>query len=50
MAILTATAFALLLGRLNADENKAAAKYEELRLKLVKCFVWRGCAAANADT
>ena len=50
MAILTATAFALLLGRLDADENKAAAKYEELRLKLVKCFVWRGCAAANADT
>ena len=50
MAILTATAFALLLERLDADEDKAAAKYEELRLKLVKCFVWRGCAAANADT
>ena len=50
MAILTATAFALLLERLDADENKASAKYEELRLKLVKCFVWRGCAATNADT
>lgn len=49
MAILTATAFALLLKRLDADENKAAAKYEELRLKLVKCFIWRGCAAAGAD-
>ena len=50
MAILTATAFALLLERLDADENKASAKYEELRLKLVKCFVWRGCATTNADT
>ena len=50
MANLTATAFGLLLERLDADENKAGAKYEELRLKLVKCFVWRGCAATNADT
>ena len=50
MAILTAEAFALLLERLDADENKAGAKYEELRLKLVKFFVWRGCAATNADT
>jgi DNA-directed RNA polymerase specialized sigma24 family protein len=49
VAILTATAFALLLEQLDADENKAAAKYEELRLKLVRCFVWRGCAVVNAD-
>ncbi len=50
MAILTATAFALLLTRLDSDKTKAAEKYEELRLKLVKCFVWKGCPESNADS
>ena len=39
----------MLLARLDADESTAAEKYEELRLKLVKFFVWRGCSEANAD-
>lgn len=39
----------MLLTRLDADESQAAAKYEELRLKLVKLFVWKGCVEASAD-
>ena len=50
MAELTAEAFGLLLIRLDADERAAAGKYEELRLKLVKFFVWqRRCAESEAD-
>lgn len=49
MATLTATAFSMLLARLDADEFLAAGKYETLRLKLVKCFVWKGCAESSAD-
>lgn len=49
MATLTATAFSLLLTRLDADESLAAEKYEELRLKLVKCFIWKGCPETSAD-
>lgn len=39
----------MLLARLDADESLAAVKYEKLRSKLVKCFVWKGCAEANSD-
>lgn len=39
----------MLLARLDADETTAAEKYEELRLKLVKFFVWKGCLDASAD-
>ncbi len=50
MAELTAQAFGLLLRRLDADESQAAGKYEELRLKLSKFFVWRrDCPTAEAD-
>jgi len=49
MATLTATAFELLLARLNADPSKAAELYEELRLKLTKRFVWKGCLESQAD-
>jgi DNA-directed RNA polymerase specialized sigma24 family protein len=50
VAELTAEAFGLLLVRLDADERVAAGKYEELRLKLVKFFVWqRSCAESEAD-
>lgn len=50
MAELTAESFGLLLVRLDADESVAAGKYEELRLKLVKFFVWqRNCAESEAD-
>ena len=50
MAELTAETFGLLLARLDADERAAAEKYEELRLKIIKFFVWqRGCAESEAD-
>lgn len=49
MAILTAEAFEMLLKSLDVDEAQAVKKYEELRLILVKCFIWRGCAEVNAD-
>lgn len=39
----------MLLARLDAEEGAAAEKYEELRLKLVKSFVWKGCVEASAD-
>lgn len=39
-----------MLARLDENEAVAAGKYEELRLKIVKFFVWqRGCAEAEAD-
>jgi DNA-directed RNA polymerase specialized sigma24 family protein len=50
VAELTAESFGLLLIRLDADERAAAGKYEELRLKLVKFFIWqRRCAESEAD-
>ena len=50
MAELTAESFGLLLARLDSDEANAAGKYEELRLKLVKFFIWqRSCAESEAD-
>ena len=50
MVELTAEAFGLLLARLDADETVAAGKYEELRLKIIKFFVWqRDCAESEAD-
>ena len=50
MAELTVEAFGSLLIRLDADERAAAGKYEELRLKLVKFFIWRrDCAESEAD-
>ena len=50
MAELTAEAFGLLLVRLDENESVAAGKYEELRLKLIKFFIWqRRCAESEAD-
>lgn len=50
MAELTAESFGLLLARLGENESNAAGRYEELRLKIVKFFVWkRDCAASEAD-
>ena len=50
MAELTAEAFGLLLARLGENETQAAVRYEELRLKIVKFFIWkRECAEAEAD-
>ena len=50
MPVLTSNAFELLLARLDADSLQAADKYEELRLKLTKFFIWRGCPESQADT
>lgn len=50
MSDLTAEGLKKLLERLDPDEEQAAEKYEELRLKLIKCFVWRGCSNLYADT
>lgn len=49
MATLTATGFEKLLARLDRDPARAADRYELLRQKLVRCFIWRGCPAKDAD-
>lgn len=50
MATPTKNSFDLLLARLDPDADKAAAKYEELRLKLGRYFVWScGCPESRAD-
>jgi DNA-directed RNA polymerase specialized sigma24 family protein len=49
LADLTAEGFETLLQRLDADQIRAAEKYEELRMKLVKFYSWRGCPDASAD-
>lgn len=49
MADLTADGFEKLLERLGEDKTQAAEKYEELRLKLIKYFVWRGVSNLFAD-
>lgn len=49
MPTLTASAFEMLLARLDADPAAAVDKYEVLRLKLVKCVSWKGCPESQAD-
>ena len=49
MSVLTAEGFEKLLERLDGDPSQAAGRYEELRLKLIKCFVWRGTTNLHAD-
>lgn len=47
---LTNNGFQLLLARLDPDADSAAEKYEDLRLRLVKYFVWScGCPESRAD-
>lgn len=46
---LTKQAFELLLNRLDPDPSVAAEKYETLRAKLEKAFLWRGCIQTEAD-
>src|ERR1051326_5706272 len=46
---LTQQAFDALLACLDSDRERAAEKYETLRLKLVKFFEWRACAVAAQD-
>jgi DNA-directed RNA polymerase specialized sigma24 family protein len=49
MSTLTANAFEQLLLRLGTDRAQSAEKYEILRQKLVKTFVWKGCPETFAD-
>jgi DNA-directed RNA polymerase specialized sigma24 family protein len=49
MSTLTATGMEMLLARLDPDQAAAADKYEVLRLKLVKCVLWKGCPDSWAD-
>ncbi|MCB1025585.1 MAG: hypothetical protein KDB79_14405 [Acidobacteria bacterium] len=49
MANLSAEGFKKLLQRLDGNSSQAAEKYEELRLKLLKFYTWRGCPDSNAD-
>ncbi|HEY0173826.1 MAG TPA: hypothetical protein VGB98_22620 [Pyrinomonadaceae bacterium] len=47
---LTNNGFQLLLARLDPAADRAAEKYEDLRLRLVKYFVWScGCPESRAD-
>jgi hypothetical protein len=39
----------MLLAALDADETRAAEKYETLRYKLVNLLKWRGCTESDAD-
>lgn len=39
--------FERLFAFLDADTERAAAKYEQVRLRLLKLFAWRGCTPAN---
>ncbi len=43
--LLTQTAFDKLLALLDADRERAGAKYEALRARLIKFFEWRDCEA-----
>lgn len=45
--VLTQDAFDSLLDWLDADRERAAAKYETIRLRLIKIFVCRGCSEAE---
>ena len=47
---LTAEAFAKLLDRLDADRERAAEKYEDLRRTLTRFFEWRGAPFPDEHT
>jgi DNA-directed RNA polymerase specialized sigma24 family protein len=47
---LTADAFAKLLDRLDADRERAAEKYEDLRRTLTRFFEWRGAPFPDEHT
>lgn len=48
--ILTQTGFDKLLATLDADREQAGAKYESLRVRLIKFFEWRNCELAEELT
>ena len=48
--VLTQTGFDQLLATLDADREQAGAKYESLRVRLLKFFEWRNCESADELT
>lgn len=42
--ILTQESFDALLAWLDPDRERAGEKYEEIRLRLIRIFTWRGCS------
>ena len=44
---LTQAGFDELLAWLDADRERAGAKYEDIRQSLIKMFIWRGCTDAE---
>ena len=48
--VLTQTGFDKLLATLDTDRERAGAKYESLRVRLVKFFEWRNCESAEELT
>ena len=48
--VLTQTGFDKLLATLDADREQAGAKYESLRVRLVRFFEWRNCEMADELT
>jgi len=45
--VLTQDGFDALLGWLDADRDRAASKYESIRLRLIKIFICNGCGDAE---
>ena len=44
------TPFDMLLARLDPDRERAGELYEEIRLKLLKFFIWKNCPDADFHT
>ena len=49
MSTLDANSFSMFLAALDADEMRAAEKYETLRYKLTSLLTWKGCTDSDAD-
>jgi DNA-directed RNA polymerase specialized sigma24 family protein len=49
MPDLQPTAFSLLLRAIDANEERAASAYEELRFRLTQIMKWKGCLEPDAD-
>lgn len=47
--ILTADRFALLLDRLESPDRSPSERYEELRERITRILLWKGCAESQAD-
>ena len=48
--VLTKEAFDVFLGRLDRDRDRAGEKYESIRLKLMRYFLWCGVVSPDVET